>query len=374
VLSPLNGDTGSRPGSVGPAEGSVGGAGEPSQGGDLRLDAFDGSGAEWDALTRELEGRAFCHLGSWRGVMSEVMGHSLHYRVAADGAGRIHGALPMVRVRSWLFGDYLVSMPFLSYGGPLGARDAQAFLAQEAAREAQSLGVDLLELRSRTPVPGALRTSERKLSVLLPLPESAEELWEKGLPGKVRSQVRRPMKEGMEARFGSELLGSFYTVFSRTMRGLGTPVLPAEFFRAVVAGMPEQVVVGAVFWKGDPVAAGFGFLWDGEVEITWAGALREVSRMAPNMLLYWSFMEEAIRRGARTFNFGRCSPGSGTHRFKLQWGGQDHPLPWAHWSPGSVSATPTPTGRKYQFATAVWSRLPLSVTNRLGPRLSRGLP
>jgi serine/alanine adding enzyme len=210
VLSPLNRDTRSRAGRAGRAEGRVGGAGGPSYGGDLLLEPFDGSGAEWDGLTRELEGRTFCHLGSWRSVMSEVMGLSLHYRVAADGAGRIHGALPMVRVRSRLFGDYLVSMPFLSYGGPLGSQDARALLAQEAAGEAQSLGVDLLELRSRTPVPGELRTSERKVTVLLPLPESSKELWEKGLPGKVRSQVRRPMKEGMEARFGSELLGSFY--------------------------------------------------------------------------------------------------------------------------------------------------------------------
>ena len=30
----------------------------------------------------------------------------------------------------------------------------------------------------------------------------------------------------------------------------------------------------------------------------------------------------------RRFNFGRCSPGGGTHRFKQQWGGRDVPLHW----------------------------------------------
>jgi FemAB-related protein (PEP-CTERM system-associated) len=234
--------------------------------------------------------------------------------------------------------------------------------------------VDLLELRSRIPVPGALRRSERKLTVLLNLPDSPEELWERGLSGKVRSQVRRPKKEGMEARFGADLLDPFYGVFARTMRDLGTPVLPKAFFRAVLSGMPEQVVLGAVFLKGNAVAAGWGFLWKGEVEITWAGALREASRMAPNMLLYWSFMDQAIRGGAHTFNFGRCSPGSGTHRFKRQWGGEDHPLPWAQWSPGSVAATPAPTGKKYQLATSLWRKLPLWWANRLGPMISRSLP
>jgi len=97
--------------------------------------------------------------------------------------------------------------------------------------------------------------------------------------------------------------------------------------------------------------------------------------MAPNMLLYWALIEEAIRRGARTFNFGRCSPGSGTHRFKGQWGGKDHPLPWAQWSPKGVSATPNASsGRRFGLATAVWKKLPLGLANVVGPWLSRNLP
>ena len=110
------------------------------------------------------------------------------------------------------------------------------------------------------------------------------------------------------------------------------------------------------------------------MEITWAGASRELSRMAPNMLLYWSFMEETIRRGAGTFNFGRCTPGSGTHRFKKQWGGEDHPLPWGQWSPTGVVSTPSPDSAKFRLATSVWSRLPVGVTRVVGPVLARSLP
>ena len=320
----------------------------------LLVEPFDGSATEWDTLLEGFSGSTFCHLGGWRTVMSEALGHELLYRVAVDKVGEIRGLLPMVRVRSRLFGDYLVSMPFLSYGGPLGSPSAQARLAENAAQEAQELGVDLLELRSRSPVPGALTTSHRKLTVLLDLPESARVLWEDGLKGKVRSQVRRPMKEDMEPCFRPEQLDSFYAVFSRTMRDLGTPVLHRGFFEAVAAEFPGQVLFCAIEFEGNPVAAGCGFLWNGECEITWAGSLREFNRLAPNMLLYWAFMEEAIVRGARMFNFGRCTPGSGTHRFKRQWGGEDYSLPWAQWSPGPVTSTPTPTGRKYRAATAVW--------------------
>jgi serine/alanine adding enzyme len=336
---------------------------------------FDGPDEEWDSMVVGFEGSTFCHLGAWRGIMTEALGHEVHYRVARDGEGTTVGLLPMVQVRSRLFGSYLLSMPFLSYGGPLGTQEARSFLSRDAVEKAASLKVDLLELRARVPIPGELRTSHRKVTVLMGLPESRDVLWKGHLKAKVRSQIRRPLKEGMETRTGPDRMDAFYRVFSETMRDLGTPVLPRRFFEAIREGLPRQVLFCVVEWKGVPVAAGCGFLWNGEFEVTWAGALRRHSRMAPNMLLYWALMEEALARGAHTFNFGRCSPDSGTHRFKRQWGGEDHPLPWAQWSPGEVRATPNPdSGRLIRLATAVWKKLPLGLANRVGPILSRGLP
>lgn len=93
------------------------------------------------------------------------------------------------------------------------------------------------------------------------------------------------------------------------------------------------------------------------------------------MLLYWAFMEQAIAEEMRTFNFGRSSPETGTHRFKRQWGGVDVPLPWLQWSRGPMSATPTPDGsRLFRTATAVWKRVPVGLATRLGPYLARRIP
>lgn len=342
--------------------------------GDLRVIPFGGMDSEWDRLLGTMEGGTFCHLAGWRGIMAKVLGHEGHYRLAVDGEGQVRGLLPLVRVRSRLFGDYLLSMPFLNYGGPLGSPEARELLGEDAAREAEALGVDLLELRSREPVPGDLKTSERKLTVLMELPDDPELLWKEGLKAKVRSQIRRPQKEGMVARFGPDLVGLFYSVFAQTMRNLGTPVLHRSFFDEIVSVFPGEAVVSVVEMAGKPVAAGFGFLWNGEFEVTWAGSLPGFSRMAPNMLLYWALMEKSIARGAHTFNFGRCSPGSGTHRFKSQWGGTDHLLPWAQWSGKGKDTTPAPTGKRYELAQATWRRLPVAVTTRIGPFISRNLP
>lgn len=344
------------------------------QEGPVSIRPFRGSDEEWNGFLGSFPGSTFCHLGAWRRVISEVLGHAPRYRVALGPDGSIVGMLPLVRVRSRLFGDYLLSMPFMSYGGPLGSTAAQKALAEDAKAEAQELKVDLLELRARHPIPGAFITSDRKVTVLLDLPETSDALWKHGLKSKVRSQVRRPQKEGMTCRFGLDLVEPFFKVFSKAMRDLGTPVLPKTFFQSIASVFPNEVVLGCVEYRGKPVAAGCGFLWGQELEMTWAGALRELSRYSPNMLLYWSFMEEAVTRRARVFNFGRCSPGSGTHRFKRQWGGRDEPLPWAQWSPRGHSGTPSPQEDKYRLAIAMWKKLPLGLANLLGPYVSRTLP
>jgi CelD/BcsL family acetyltransferase involved in cellulose biosynthesis len=228
----------------------------------------------------------------------------------------------------------------------------------------------MLQLRCRPPFPGAAAPDDRKVMVLLDLPRTPDALWAQ-LPGKVRSQIRRPQKEGMRFRVGADQIDAFYRVFARNMRDLGTPVYSRRFFEAVAAAFPE-VVFGAVYHQGQPVGAAAGFVWRGEFEITWASCIRDYNRLAPNMLLYWSFMEEMVRRGVRVFNFGRSTPGASTHRFKSQWGSRDVPLRWLEWSVGEGPKS-SPSGFARAVSTA-WQRLPLPLANRLGPPLASRLP
>jgi FemAB-related protein (PEP-CTERM system-associated) len=326
----------------------------------------------WDDFVEARPEATYAHLLAWGRVLAESMGHAWHGLLALDGS-RVDGALPLTRVRSRLFGDYLVSMPFINYGGPVGSEEARLALADAARGLAGELGVDLLELRNRAPLDGGLVRSDRKITVVLDLPHGSDDLW-KSLQAKVRSQVRRPMKEGMVVAFGNEHLEAFYRIFARNMRDLGTPVLPFGFFEAVRRLLGDRLVVCTVSHQGRPVAGGCGFVFGSEFELTWASSLRELNRLAPNMLLYWSLMEEMIRRHLSVFNFGRCTPGGGTHRFKQQWGGVDQPLPWSQWSAAGIGGTPSPDSAKYRAAVALWRRLPLAVTNLLGPHLSRIIP
>jgi len=339
----------------------------------LSLLSLNGDRRAWDDWVVREPASSFCHLAGWREILSDVLGAECLYWIAADGDGEWQGVLPLVRVRSRIFGHYLISLPFLNDGGPLGSEAARDRLVQHAVAEARRTRADLLELRSRDAAGGDLPVSSRKITVLLPLPADPDVLF-KQFPAKLRSQIRRPLKEGLTVRFGAEQREPFYEVFSRTMRDLGTPVLPRAFFDRIATTFPELALFGVVYRGEQPLAAGCGFVWRDEFEMTWAGALRESRPIAANMLLYWSFMQHAIARGIKVFNFGRCTPGGSTHRFKSQWCGKDVPLPWGQWSTQGVRATPSPERPVYRAAAAVWRRLPLAVVNRLGPLVARRLP
>jgi FemAB-related protein (PEP-CTERM system-associated) len=331
---------------------------------------FTGAAEEWDALVAWSAGGTHFHRWGWKRVMERALGHECAF-LAATGDGALRGVLPLTSVRSLLFGRYLVSMPFVNYGGPLGDETAVRALAGEAVARADRDRVKLLELRSRVALPLDLPVSHRKITVVLDLPAGdPKTLWE-ALPAKVRSQVRRPQKEGVTVSFGPDQLDAFYRVFARHMRDLGTPVQSRRLFEEVLAVFPDDVWFGAAWLRGEPIAGGCGFRWGREFEITWASALRAHQAIAPNMALYWGFLERSVQEGVSVFNFGRCSPDSGTHKFKLQWGSRDEPLWWyAH----GEATTPSPDDGAYSWGPRLWKRLPLRVANLIGPRIVRLIP
>ncbi|MGI8510152.1 MAG: FemAB family XrtA/PEP-CTERM system-associated protein [Gemmatimonadaceae bacterium] len=342
-------------------------------GGDVTIEVtpFTGEAAEWDDFVRAQPGWSHCHLYGWRNVIRDSFGHASIY-LGAMIDGKLAGVLPLVRVKSAVFGHFLISIPFANYGGPLGSAAAVQALVNHALALADGEGASVLELRSRYKLPLSLAVSHRKITVLLDMSGGADALW-KRLDGKVRSQVRRPQKDGITVRTGIDELEPFFRVFSRHMRDLGTPTYPRSFFRAIAREFPDDVLFAVAYHEDKPIACGCGFRGHDEFEITWASALREYNRMSPNMLVYWEMMHATADSGVTTFNFGRCTPGSGTHTFKRQWGTRDEQLWWYERRAPGVSL-PTEGSDAAQLGARIWKRVPLRIATALGPHIVRWIP
>ena len=214
-----------------------------------------------------------------------------------------------------------------------------------------------------------------KIAMLLDLPDDPNELWQ-AIGSKRRAQVKRPIREGVVfLSGGAELLDDFYYVFSNNMRDLGTPVYSKQFFKEILNRFNEKTFIAIVRLKGEAVGAGFLIGNNGKLEIPWASTLRKVNRLGVNMFLYWNILKTAIEKDFRVFDFGRSSKDSGTLKFKKQWGGHEKQLYWYYDLPeGQPLPNLNPSSGKFGAAISVWRKIPVTITNLVGPSIVKNLP
>ena len=325
---------------------------------------------------RDRGGSALSRHPGWLTVLQEGLGHVPYCLEAVEG-DRTRGVLPLAYVRSWLFGRFLVSLPYLNSAGVVADDDeATNLLISEAVQLADRLGVKYLELRHEKVLghPSFTDNVNGKVHMRLPLPQTAGLLWD-GFPAKVRNQIRKGQKHDLKAAWGgAELLPDFYTVFSHNMRDLGTPVYGRRLFRAVLRQFPGEAELCVVRAQNKAVAAALLLHGRGVTEVPSASALKEFNKVSANMLLYWNLLERTVQRGQTVFDFGRSTPDSGTYHFKKQWGALPEPAQWQYYRRSGEVSEVRPDNPRYQRLIRLWQRLPVSLTRLLGPAIVRGIP
>ena len=312
----------------------------------------------------------------WLPILRDAFGHRV-YLLEARYQDRTTGLLPLAEVRSLLFGRFLVSLPYLNSNGIVAetalATDA---LVNQAVALAEELGVRYLELRHETPVAHPAFTAQltSKVHMRLRLPGTSEELW-KQLDAKVRNQIRKGEKHPFELAWGGvDLLESFYAVLSENMRDLGTPVYGKSLFRRILTEFPDAAELCVLRLEKQPVAAALLLHGSGITEVPTASSLRAYNSSCANMLMYRHLLDRAIARGQSLFDFGRSTVDSGTHRFKKQWGAEAFPAHWQYHVRSGTVGDMRPDHPRYERMIRLWQRLPVRLTQIIGPRIVRGIP
>ncbi len=326
----------------------------------------------WDEYVRSHPEGTFFHLAGWQEVLRRAFGHPSHYLLAEAG-GRIVGVLPLAHVRSLLFGNALVSTPFCVYGG-IVASGAEAFAALEAAgcALAQRLGVDYLELRNRVrrhpqwPCKDLYVTFRKAID-----PDPEKNML--AIPRKQRAMVRKGIKEELRAE-ADATVDRHYEMYSESLRNLGTPVFGKAYLQALRDVFGDDCDVVTIL-KGDrAVASVLNFYFRDEVLPYYGGGTGEARAVAGNDYMYWAVMERARERGCRLFDYGRSKRGTGAFDFKTHWGFEPEPLHYEYFLVRRREMPNlSPTNPKYGKAIELWRKLPLRLTQMIGPPVAKYL-
>ena len=331
----------------------------------------------WDNYLQSFGYSGFHLRTEWGTVFRRSLKHRPMFLWTCNG-DRITGVLPLMLISGPILGRFLASQPYLNTGGVLADSQAESeLLIEKAVSLAEQMNVKHLELRHEQEHHHRELnvTNTEKVHMRLALPQTCEELWD-GLKSKVRSQIRKPLNdEQLTCQFGREdQLHAFYSIFCRNMRDLGTPPFPRSLFAEMLTRFPDEAEICTVQLNGQPVASGFLLHGPGTTLIPSASSLREFNRTSCNMLMYWHALKRSIERGQSEFDFGRSSVDAGTHRFKKQWGSQEHPAVWQYYSRHGDVSDARPNSGKFDRVIAAWQKLPVWVTKLIGPTIVRGIP
>lgn len=330
--------------------------------------------AAWENYVERAPHATFFHRLGWRQIIERALGHATHYRCAWRGTDLV-GILPLVHVKSRLFGHALVSTAFTTGGGIVANDDAAAqALAADAAELGQRFAVDFIELRQSAPLAlGAAwhaKTEfyfgfERALTA-----NDADNL--KAIPRKKRADLRKAIDDRRLVTDADAPVETFFGIYAESLRNLGTPVLPLRFYRAIKATFGDSVEISTVAGPEGPAAALMSFFFKDRVLPYYGGAVPAARRLHAYDLMYWAQMQRATTRGVRLFDFGRSKRGTGSFDYKTYWGFEPTPLGYQYRLVKRADLPEiNPLNPKYRLMVGTWRRLPLALANRLGPVVAR---
>lgn len=334
------------------------------------LDAGDQE--RWDTFVDRCPEATFFHYSGWHRVIRQAFGHEPYY-LYAERSGTLEGIVPLVHLKSWLFGNALISLPFCVYGGIAAQSDEARVALDGAARSlAERLGVDYLEYRNRDRSVPDLMTKDLYVTFRKELYADPEENM-RAIPRKQRAVVRKGIKAGLKSEWDDDL-DRFYTAYAQSVRNLGTPVFSKDYFRILKDVFRDRADILTVTHDGRAVSSVMSFYFRDEVLPYYGGGTQEARQLKANDFMYWELMRRSCERGIRIFDYGRSKIDSGSWSFKKNWGFVPEPLYYQyHLVKARALPDVSPRNPKYRLFISAWKRLPVTLTNILGPMIARSL-
>lgn len=356
------------------------------------LDAFSGP-LQIALLTKDYEEKyseyvakspeaTIYHTLAWRDISCAVFNHTALFLVASE-RGVIRGVFPLFLVKGVL-GRRLVSVPLRDKGGPL--YDTPQILAQLLDAAEQLMRRErcaYLEIKTWHGLDFEHYDHTRILhkphmvNSILPLDKNPEVLW-KGLDKRsARKPIQKSQKEGVRCNWATSLedMKKFYELFVLTRKKLGVPPYGFNLFHAIWERLIQKGSAGLVLAHYRDMAVS-GLVVFFSHNIVWGGyaaSNKKYLHLRVNDLLIWTVIQDACERGYAYFDFGGDSPhNQGLIAFKRNFGAATEVLPYYYMFNGaSQSPDMDPDSPKYRFMRKVFALLPVGITRRIGPIITR---
>ena len=337
----------------------------------------------WDDYVKTHQQGSFFHLSGWQNVIEQSFNHPCYFLYAYK-EGSICGVLPLVEVKSKLFGHALVSTPFCVYGGAIAdSDDIVRQLEQEACQLAEQLQVDYLELRYKEAQASSLLLKQAHSTFGCNIAEDSDKILA-SIKKKQRAVIRHSLKNDLNCSIsdnsntsgsGKKDFTDFYQLLSTSYRNLGTPIFTKRYFENLMATFGDCSDIAVIRDKNNqPSSAVMNFYFNEQVLPYYGGGNDSARGLKSADFMYYQVMCHAQEKDKTWFDFGRSKNDSGPYKYKKNWGMEPQPLHYYyHLVNASELPNLSPNNPKYKFFINMWQKLPLKVSQIVGPFLSKYL-
>jgi len=183
-----------------------------------------------------------------------------------------------------------------------------------------------------------------------------------------RKAIKRGNKQGFKFCSGvkEKEIENFYKLYSNVLHSHGTPHFGKDFFYELKNALGDRVLFNC-FYDGDEIVASNCVLYDDEFSIVqWLGVNPKYKNKGAGYLIYMAEIQNSIERNKRIIDFGRSGYETGTYEFKRRF--RASPIKIDIFQPKIEDLY-----SKYELASKIWRKLPKSVVEFIGPKLTKYL-
>lgn len=333
----------------------------------------------WNKFVQSASHSSIYHTLEWEKVIEETYGYKPNYFFVKNDRGEVTGIMPLFEVKSLIFGNRLVSLPFSYCAGALYTNiESAAKLLNHAIDLTIEQDFDYLEIkqdRSYLEKSKLIKTEEYVTSIIK-LSKNSDDIWKNMNKDKKRG-IKKAYEKGLIVRelSNKEELKEFYSMVLETRKMQGVPPYPFSFFENMYKHMKHDLKIFFSCYKGDPIAGGIFQLHKDNILYGYGMNLKDESllKLYPMNILIWEAIKWACNNNYKTFDFGLTPiKHESLLYFKSSWGTENIKVPYYYYL-NKADHPPDfdPTSSKFKLMTGIWKKIPTAVAKKIGPYMIR---
>jgi hypothetical protein len=330
----------------------------------------------WAGFVHNSPQASVFHTRQWLEAIHQTYGYRLVAFTTSLPTESLGNGLVFCRIRSWLTGSRMVSLPFSDHCEPLvDSGDEFDFLLHCLQAEMEHRDWKYLEVR---PVNGqferkgklaGFRQANTYYLHRVDLRPSLEKIFKSLHKDSAQRRIRRSERAGIDYQCGrsEELLKDFYKLLVLTRRRHHLPPQPYVWFRNLLKCMGEALDIRLAYKDALPIAALLTLRFRNTTYYKYGCSNAKFHNLGAMPALLWRTIQEAKAAGSDELELGRSEcENKGLITFKDHWA-QEH-APLVYWRYPSSSPLSLMEGWKLRMVKRAFACMPnrvLTMTGRL---------